>query len=212
MDPRQSPPNAATAHELSMQPHRQSPLNAAARQLLPEAPLPCREKRIRTLGWDGLDVTAEELIVAIGASLASLNHTYEVHADSAVVILPAHEQRAKLKIDDLVVQFLVQQSEGGFLNLDIRRLRGNSFRFHALYREFRQLMAGINGWDEGAGEYRAVRRRAGNVEERIDAVPSPKDSPGFLRRFTCPSSLSGLAHHPQAPSFEPDESVTSVPE
>jgi hypothetical protein len=119
-------------------------------------------------------VTAEELVGAIGEALSKLNQTFDVYADAAVIVLPGHEQRAKRAEDDLVVQFLVQQSEGGLLNLDIRRVRGNSFRFHSLYRDFRKAMAAINGWDDTVGEYQAkvsARVRRASVGCRAHAPP-----------------------------------------
>lgn len=121
--------------------------------------LPSREKRVRTLGWDGLDVTPAELIRAIGAALSQLNHTYDIDGDESAIVLPGLAHRGCASADDLIVQFLVQQSEGGLLNLDIRRLRGDAFRFHALYRDFRKALAAINGWDELAGEYRQRQLR-----------------------------------------------------
>ncbi|KAG8464309.1 hypothetical protein KFE25_003372 [Diacronema lutheri] len=124
-----------------------------------DAALPGRETRIRTLGWDGLHVSAEELIAAISEALENLNHTFDVDHQAAAVFLPANAERMQSTQDDLMVHFLVQRSEGGLLNLDIRRLRGDSFRFHTLYRDFRQAMCAINGWDSVAGEYRVAPPR-----------------------------------------------------
>jgi hypothetical protein len=120
--------------------------------------LPSREKRVRTLGWDGLDVAPAELIHAIGQALSQLNHTYDVDGEESAIVLPGLAHRGPPP-NDLIVQFLVQQSEGGLLNLDIRRLRGDAFRFHALYRDFRKALAAINGWDELTGEYRKRQLR-----------------------------------------------------
>lgn len=142
-----------------------------------------RETRIRTLGWDGLDVTVEELIAAIGDALAKLDFTYDVDTKEAAVFLPGNDQRACADEDQLVVHFLVQQSEGGLLNLDVRRLRGDSFRFHSLYRDFRQAMSAINGWDECAGEYSVAQRQqrrklSAGADNAHDEKPSPMDVSG----------------------------------
>lgn len=159
--------------------------------------LPGRETRIRTLGWDGLDVSVEDLIAAIAEALAKLNHTYDIDHKSATVFLPGNEQRMRGDENDLMVHFLVQRSEGGLLNLDIRRLRGDSFRFHALYREFRQAMSAINGWDKIAGEYRvALRRRNSPYEEPMDGKSSPSDASAHafraLRAGSAPTARSPM--------------------
>lgn len=166
--------------------------------------LPSREKRVRTLGWDGLDVTPAELINAIGKALSQLDHTYDVDGAESAIVLPCLAHRGCAAPDDLIVQFLVQQSEGGLLNLDIRRLRGDSFRFHALYRDFRKALAAINGWDELAGEYqkRQLRDYASSPVRFAPPTPSwcaepvasARDSPlGRRRNSSHPAHLDRLA-------------------
>jgi len=176
--------------------------NARASRVRLYTRLPCREKRIRTLGWDALDVTPEVLVASIGDALTQLNHTFEVCAGASVVIMPGKEERHRAGGDGLVVQFMLQRSEADLLCLDIRRLCGDSFRFHALYRDFRRAMASVNGWSEAHQEYvprlsvgGAAAQGAPRPAASADHAPPPPLSTstiGQRRYMSIPSNLHML--------------------
>lgn len=133
--------------------------------------VPCRERRIRTLGWDGMDVKANVLMQHIVKAMHGLNRTCEVFRDAAIIVSPSVEDGPAAE-DDVLVQFAIQQGENGLLCLDIRRLRGDSFRFHALYRDVRRALSPINGWDESKQEYHPAKRMASDDDDGAGSVES----------------------------------------
>lgn len=144
-------------------------------------PLLDRERRIRTLGWDCLNVRPEVLVAAITDAVSQLGFSYELQPP-ATVVARAHAS-AHGADDEMVVIFIVQHSENDLLCLDIRRLRGDSFRFHAFYRDVRKALSAINGWDEVRQAY-------------VSDADVPLSPPRRVR--TLASSLSELGELPKS--------------
>jgi len=172
-----------------------------------------RERRIRTLGWDCLNVHPEVLTAAIVDTVTSMGCDFETHPPATIVARVPWRATG----DELAVIFIVQHSEHDMLCLDIRRLRGDAFGFHAFYREVRQALSHINGWDESRQRYTSKWqipaeqaspvRRSYTVGNALSTHGDPM--PGGACCSEDPSGLPAPAHY-AASASDPTVAVAAV--
>ena len=92
---------------------------------------------VRCLGWDGLMQPADELLSALCCAF-----------DGAGVSYVCHEAQLSIEIssDALLATASVVTSQPGQHAITFKRVKGDTFQFHSLYRKLREAMASTTGW------------------------------------------------------------------
>jgi len=165
--------------------------------------------RIRRLGWNVREQTAEVVIRAVAEALKALQIDYEEINDDADKFLggyithPAHVADA-MGPSSMRATVIVTQAKGMSgevaaavsstsstmpdLRVDVARFAGDTFQFHAFYRKLRELLRPLTGW-EGSPLPEPRDARVNSVDSASSLPESTTD------RFTKSASLCSPSSH-----------------
>lgn len=155
----------------------------AQRYQQPDVPwLSSQSLHVRCLGWRITRTSCNELYPLLCTAVASLGvvslscdpATYSIHC-SSIDSDASEDSSAGYGASDRMTALIWIAADAGGHHVCIRRASGDTFAYHAFYRQVRQAMAQCTGWVEAEGSYRIAGHHA-DVSPEPEAPPSSGSS------------------------------------
>ena len=123
-----------------------------------------RKPQVKRLGWDVWMESAEVLFDSVVEALKTLDMSYDVPAPHtgqlSMITRPrniSEEMGLGVVQATITVLPLTSPTSASNYRIDVSRFAGDTFQFHAFYRQLRAGLKGITGWDGAA--YRSTCNR-----------------------------------------------------